>query len=60
MQLGQEKGKVSIATRARERKRLDRNEGERKDRNEGESKQGLANKNTGSTHYMHTRGSHKG
>ena len=41
LQLGQEKGKVSIATRARERKSLDRNEGERKDRNEGESKQGL-------------------
>ena len=33
--------RVSIATRARERESLDRNEGERKDRNEGESKQGL-------------------
>jgi hypothetical protein len=33
--------KVSIATRARERERLDRNEGERKDRNEGEIKHGL-------------------
>ena len=33
--------RVSIATRARERESLDRNEDERKDRNKGESKQGL-------------------